>query len=763
MTATTFDKSQAMALKLGDAAQVLFCTFDVTTKDGGVIKKPIQRGGKPGVSAVVSDEALFTADDIYRMEAIKHGQYFGLNMNKSIYVQGRGHLVCLDVDMKHKPEGGAVHLAIKRLVGWVEKVGALNELSVSGKGHHVFVFAKTADNILRKYTLAQGQEVEIFGLESSDKKSILLTGEAMEGEVIEVDDLEALFIELGIDQQKIAPESVSPKPSRNLDYLNLAPVPAPRTNQEALRASLQAPARQYVNHPHETYLKAVEALRFLDPNMSEPDWWTVCVALQNEFGENGREMWNEWSSKSPKYKGRAETDYKFDRATQGGGVGIGTLFFLAQKGGYQHPEGFSGQSAQTDFSGVTIDNETGEMVEPHFLARFIDLDGKTKPPRWVIPGFIEHTVVVISGSAGVGKTTALLPLALTAAGLHGEELKPVHWRHVVYVTEDVEQVKRILAGIVNHGNLGIEWTDVRERLHIVPAKRLKPEVVASVGATYREKFTRMVDNVEILPLVVLDTKSAVLEVEDENHNSEASKMMAALKQGFNGLPVWLVGHVAKALRDATEGLSGRGAGAVGDDANQTMFLIKDKNDKRYLQNDKKRFEQKWPQIDLISHIKTIMALDEFGNPEEVTLRWAIAQPGEIPNKELAEQRKAERTEQEEKLLLENTRYGLLNKAAEGWILGIPYNKTGLKNAVAVKAAFALKVIEKLFHERWLHEIDVPRGERVVNSRASYVIALTTPEHDALLAGEDVLQKYRVIPASWKKAPIPIVPGVLAQP
>ena len=114
-------------------------------------------------------------------------------------------------------------------------------------------------------------------------------------------------------------------------------------------------------------------------------------------------------------------------------------------------------------------------------------------------------------------------------------------------------------------------------------------------------------------------------------------------------------------------------------------------------------------------------------------------------------------------MLENTRYGLLNKAAEGWILGIPYNKTGLKNAVAVKAAFALKVIEKLFHERWLHEIDVPRGERVVNSRASYVIALTTPEHDALLAGEDVLQKYRVIPASWKKAPIPIVPGVLAQP
>jgi hypothetical protein len=397
---------------------------------------------------------------------------------------------------------------------------------------------------------------------------------------------------------------------------------------------------------------------------------------------------------------------------------------------------------------------------PHPLAVFVELDGQTKPPRWVIPGFVEHNVLVISGSAGVGKTTAILPLALTAAGLHGGELMPIHWRHVVYITEDVEQAKRILAGIVNHGDLGIDWSDVRERLHMVPAKRLKPEVVASVGTTYREMFTRTVQSVEILPLVVLDTKSAVLDVEDENSNSEASKMMAALKQGFNDLPIWLIGHVAKTLDGATEGLTARGAGSIGGDATQTMFLIKDKQDKRYLQNDKKRFEQKWPQIDLISNTKTIPAVDEFGNLEEVTLRWAIAKPGEVPNKELAEQIKAERSEQEEKLLLETTRHGLLNKAAEGWILGNPHNKTGLKNAVAVKAAFALKVMEKLFHERWLHEIDVPRGERVVNSKASYVIALTTPEHDALLAGEDVLQKYRVIPSSWKKALIPLVPGVL---
>ena len=211
----------------------------------------------------------------------------------------------------------------------------------------------------------------------------------------------------------------------------------------------------------------------------------------------------------------------------------------------------------------------------HPLNKFVDFDGVAQAPRWVIPGFIGHGVTVISGAQGVGKTTAMLPLALVAAGLHGGELMPSHWRHVVYITEDIEQARRILAGIVNHGNIGITRESVQERIHIVEAVRLTPAFVAEVGKTYREQFTRTVGEVAVLPLVVLDTKSAVLAVDDENDNSKASAMMAALKQGFDGLPVWLIGHVAKASFGKSEGanLSSRGASAVEADANQTMFLI----------------------------------------------------------------------------------------------------------------------------------------------------------------------------------------------
>ena len=253
----------------------------------------------------------------------------------------------------------------------------------------------------------------------------------------------------------------------------------------------------------------------------------------------------------------------------------------------------------------------------HPLARFVDIDGTAKPPRWVIPGFIGHGVTVIAGAHGVGKTTALLPLALTAAGLHGDDLMPRQWRHVVYVTEDVEQARRILAGVTLHSNLGIDLGRVRKRVHIVEAVRLDPAFVASVGATYREQFTRTVEGVEVLPLVVLDTKSAVLALDNENDNSEASRMMAALKQGFDRLPVWLIGHVAKANLTRNDALTSRGASAIEGDANQTMFLIRE-GESRYLVQGKTRFEARWPELEITSYTAQTTAPDEFGHMEPLT-------------------------------------------------------------------------------------------------------------------------------------------------
>jgi RecA-family ATPase len=415
-----------------------------------------------------------------------------------------------------------------------------------------------------------------------------------------------------------------------------------------------------------------------------------------------------------------------------------------------------GQRNGLDVLEMLLESAT-ELPKPepkvHPLARYVDIDAKAKPPRWVIPGFIGHGVTVIAGAHGVGKTTALLPLAMTAAGLHGGDLMPRHWRHVIYITEDTEQASRILAGITGHSNLGINLDALRERLHIVEAVRLDPAFVASVGTTYREQFTRTVEGVEVLPLVVLDTKSAVLAIENENDNSEASSMMAALKQGFDRLPVWLIGHVAKANLSRNDALTSRGASAIEGDANQTMFLIRE-GESRYLVQGKTRFEARWPELEITSYTAQTTEPDEFGNLEPVLLRWGIAAPANQSRKEAAEQA----TEQQRKEDEASLRQDIRDAIQLAWVAGNPLNRAGVKAKVRRKASDVVAMLENLLNERWLFEVTIPAKDRTNNSKSAYLVNLSTKEHEAILSDGALPADKLEIPASWKKQAMPVVPA-----
>lgn len=384
----------------------------------------------------------------------------------------------------------------------------------------------------------------------------------------------------------------------------------------------------------------------------------------------------------------------------------------------------------------------------HPLALYTEFDVNASAPRWVIPGFIGHGVVVISGAQGVGKTTALLPLALVAAGLFGGELMPIQWRHVVYITEDVEQARRILAGIVGFGNLGVSFQSVRERLHIVKAVRLNPSFVAQVGKTYREQFSRTIGHAEVLPLVVFDTKSAVLAQENENDNSEASAMMAALKQGFDGLPVWLIGHVAKPSigRADKMALSSRGAGALEADADQTLFLVQ-KDDRRLLLQGKTRFEPRWPALALIPYTADVPAKDEYGNAEVITLRWSIATPIAKSMRETA----TKAAQVAKSVETERLRQDIRDAVEAAWQSGNPLNRQGVKAAIRRQNSAVLSALEELLSERWVNEVSVPAKERTHPKRSAFLIQLSGAEREALLRGDGLPTAKQKIPESWKKA------------
>lgn len=198
----------------------------------------------------------------------------------------------------------------------------------------------------------------------------------------------------------------STKSARSLDIQNQAP----KGNLEVFKAPLQVSARQYANDPKATYEKAVEALKFIGADCGYDTWLKVGQALHDEFGDQGLTLWDGWSSRGTKYKGRADIDSHWRSFHQGGGVGIGTLFHYAKESGYQVPSG-------ADFSRLTIDNETGEVLPALKTVSIHDVISHPSPaPSFVWDGYLPRGVVsMFAAHGGTGKSTIALMLCVATS------------------------------------------------------------------------------------------------------------------------------------------------------------------------------------------------------------------------------------------------------------------------------------------------------------------------------------------------------------
>lgn len=399
----------------------------------------------------------------------------------------------------------------------------------------------------------------------------------------------------------------------------------------------------------------------------------------------------------------------------------------------------------------------------HPLTCFVDIEEQATPPNWLLPGFIAEGVVMVAGGHGVGKTTAMLPLALAVAGIHPSQyaLAPDHWRHVVYITEDVSQAGRIVTGYGEYldwpGGRGMPGR-IKERLHVVEARRAGAGFVVQAGAYYREHYSRTVTvtgddgqpyTAELLPLVVIDTLAATIHLENENDNSEASAAIAALKQQFSGLPVWIIGHTAKANLGRSDAITARGASAFEADANQVLYLVNEDKKGRWLMRGKTRFEAKWPELEIHSDSRTITAKNRFGADELLTLRWAVATPPEQERAQRIEQAKTESAERDREAL----RARVLHLVADAFAQGKRLNKTALRGQVGGNGAAATGAIEALLNDGWLFEVEIPAAERLKN-KASFLVALDESERQAFTATGAIPDSKLVIPPDWKKQPQP---------
>jgi hypothetical protein len=622
----TFSQSQQVACKIGAVApDAVFCTFALQ----GSKKIPYKRSGQ-GVARDTDPSDLYNAEDIWAMESCPHGQYLGLVQQRPIISASGNFLVCLDVDMKHA--SGPTNVAIQRMAKYVKQNKMLTEVSVSGRGRHVFLWVqppKESDQVLPKYKLGGGQELEVFGLPNSAGKSVLLSGNQLVGEFQEAVDLYALLQDWGIiEQHQLQEPKPSAPPSQSFDFTQLGS----RLDDSDLD-------------------RAIKALHHISPDCDYDQWIELGQALHTEFGEAGLGPWMTWSMAGNKFAGTKDIELHWKSFHQGKGVGIGTLFKHAKDCGYEPPtKQTERKSAVEDFAflikaqdpvAITLAQSEAPQGWPE---RTLSI-GQIKPIRYMVKGFWAHSFMVLAGQPGIGKTTAVISLCMVMAGLQAKdcELTATKKRKTIIVTEDSDQVERTLTGYSRH--YGINSQSLSDWFVIIDAKRSQVKDLLMLA---HNVIHHTIDNVR--PLLVLDTANATMDIDNENDNSEVGAYIAALKQTIYiqlDTPVCIITHTNKTISKADSDATARGASAFTGDATLTGVLFEDETKTRYMRLVKTRYQPNFREIKFNSDVFADTVLDEDGDiQEQMVLLVVPAMSSEEDRRQAANDRQNDKKQQQ---------------------------------------------------------------------------------------------------------------------
>ena len=386
------------------------------------------------------------------------------------------------------------------------------------------------------------------------------------------------------------------------------------------------------------------ALRHVDAD-DYTTWVNVGLVLK-PYGENGYKIWTEWASKSEKFNAAAQRrkwERDIDRPHS---ITYRSIFRMAIDNGW------SGNEKSATAEPAKMEKGT----HPLSLSRAVPSGASDVTLfEFIFDDYMSVGVNVIAGAPGVGKTTLIVPLALTAAHICPKDyaLKPSIRRNVIIITESVVQVQRVIYSVYNWGYVGGTPQLFEDRVKIISAKRLDPKIVAQVAEEYREWTVenKKADGTSYfaLPLVVFDTANAVFDLENENDNAEVGRAMAHVKQAFADFPLIIITHAAKALGSLeSDFLSPRGASAWAGDAQGVYLVFRDgetQDSPRVLKAAKVRFPTVFDEMafDIVKNSETHK--DVLGYDKEIWFMHSVARPLKSGERsQLKEDLKAQREE-----------------------------------------------------------------------------------------------------------------------
>ena len=376
-------------------------------------------------------------------------------------------------------------------------------------------------------------------------------------------------------------------------------------------------------------------------------------------------------------------------------------------------------------------NKAAEMaLQSKALNQYRYQVDRLMPIDFVIEGYFRNGVNLFAGTAGVGKTSILVPLSaeVTHQGDPASVLKPKKQRRVIYLSEDCEQVERTLYGMVKQSGfyIGKEFKDM---FILIESQRMDVVELCDQIATLSDQYTLTQSiggkSINNSPLVILDTASANIDMDNESDNSEASGVVATVKETHikTGSPIWISGHVSKTLkRGDAKDLSFRGASSWEADVHQVNYITEDEQspNKRFITLGKHRFESKGNEIECESHRDQEDVDDGLGGSQTVAYRFCSFTPSSTYQRE---QIKAEKVNKEaqakEAQLLESVYTYILTQCTNGLMT----NREGVKASVSGRDQLIAKAINRLIELQRIQEVDIPIDQREnKNQRTRLIIS-----------------------------------------
>jgi hypothetical protein len=386
-------------------------------------------------------------------------------------------------------------------------------------------------------------------------------------------------------------------------------------------------------------------------------WIDMGMALQHGFGAAGYQLWVQWSSTQPEFKGEEDCKTHWKSFKPNGATSLGTLFHLAKQNGYTPPTTKTERkSAIEDFNSFIQKTAPAPAPEPSqpvaipdaSIWQEVDLDLNTLHPiDYLIDNFLAHSLMVVAGQPGVGKTTAMLSLAMVISGftLKDCSLSTEAPRRVIYVTEDVSQVQLSLFSYARHHHL--DPNKIREMIHVVEARRSEmPDILLLTQNILKHTTTH--ENHTLRPYLILDTASATFDIEDENNNSEVAIYMEGIKQTLYtklNTPIAIVTHTAKSLSTSDDTATARGASAWTGNATLTATLFIDQEE-RFMTLVKKRYQPLITELRFKTHVNNEVTISRYGKPQDVVcITVTPTESSKMDRQQSAEEEKNEKQNQ----------------------------------------------------------------------------------------------------------------------